>query len=300
MRIGLLDVDGHNFPNLSLMKISAWHKSKGDNVEFADMFGKYDIIYKSKVFTYTADNITAYNCDKYIQGGTGYNLETTLPSEVDAMCPDYGLYNCQHAYGFTTRGCIRKCPECLVPDKEGHIYPYMEIDNFIQNFKSVIIMDNNILACDHGIKQIERMIEKGLKIDFNQGLDARLIDDSIAKLLSRVKYIRFLRMACDSEEIIPKVKNAIELIRWHNIHAGIFVYVLVKEIKSAISIIKFLKGMNVDPFAQAYRNRAGDEPDKLLKDFCTWVNTKPVFKTIPIDVFIQNRNRTNELNKFFS
>ena len=119
MKIGLLDTDGHNFPNLALMKISAHHKGRGDKVEFATMFEHYDILYKSKVFTFTPDNEYCYNADKVIQGGTGYDYSITLTEEIDSMTPDYGLYNCEHAYGFLTRGCPRGCKFCIVGEKEG-------------------------------------------------------------------------------------------------------------------------------------------------------------------------------------
>jgi hypothetical protein len=156
MEIGLLDVDGHHFPNLALMKISAWHKAQGDSLEFATMFEHYDKIYMSKVFTYTLDDEYCYHTDETIKGGIGYDFKIVLPKEIDRMCPDYSLYNCDHAYGFTTRGCIRKCPECFVPEKEGYLSAYMDIDEFIADKKSIILMDNNILACDHGINQIKK------------------------------------------------------------------------------------------------------------------------------------------------
>jgi hypothetical protein len=281
MNIGLLDIDGHNFPNLALMKISAYHKARGDRVEFATMFEHYDIIYKSKVFTWTPDNNYAYNTDKYQEGGTGYDLHTELNPEIDMMLPDYELYNCKHAYGFLTRGCIRKCPWCVVPDKEGNIRPYMDIDDFIGPFKSAILMDNNVLAHEHGLAQIEKIIKRRIQIDFNQGLDARLITDDIADLLKRVKWLNGIRLACDSMQMIEPVKTAIENLRWAKYYGPISVYVLVKDISDAIKRIKFLNGMKVDPFAQAYRNIDGTEPTPEQDDFCRWVNHKAIFKSVP-------------------
>jgi hypothetical protein len=105
MNIGLLDIDGHNFPNLALMKISAYHKKLGHNVEFATMFEHYDILYKSKVFSFSADNEYCYNADHVIEGGTGYkNYDKKLINEIEHICPDYSLYNSEKAYGFLTRG----------------------------------------------------------------------------------------------------------------------------------------------------------------------------------------------------
>lgn len=124
MRIGIVDVDGHHFPNLALMKLSAWHKSEGDSVEFADaMFGSYDRVYMSKVFTFTPDCSDYYPCE-VVKAGTGYrDYTTTLPESIEHMCPDYSLYGVDEAYGFLTRGCPNHCPWCIVPHKEGSIRP---------------------------------------------------------------------------------------------------------------------------------------------------------------------------------
>lgn len=281
MKIGLLDVDGHNFPNLALMKISAYHKSRGDKVESATMFEHYDILYKSKVFTFTPDDEYCYRADKIVQGGTGYDITAKLPDEIDSMCPDYNLYNCEHAYGFLTRGCIHKCGWCLVPEKEGELKPYMDIDEFIGNKKTAVLMDNNVLASDHGIKQIEKIIKLKIKVDFNQGLDARLIDDSMAKLLSKVKWLKPLRMACDSISMIPNIERATKLLRENNCTPkNYFIYVLVKDIPDALKRVMFLDYLKLDPFCQPYIDfNSTNEPDKHLKKFCRWVNHKAIFRT---------------------
>lgn len=281
MNIGLIDVDGHNFPNLALMKISAWHKKQKDTVEFADMFSHYDIIYKSKVFSWTADNNTAYDCNKYIEGGTGYNYNHTLKCSINEICPDYSLYNCKHAYGFLTRGCPNNCSWCIVPKKEGDIRPESDIESFLSGKSSAILMDNNVLASDYGIKQIEKIIKLKIKVDFNQGLDARLIDNDIAKLLSQVKWLSPLRLACDSQAMKEHVKKAVELLRKHNCTPkNYFVYTLVKDTEEALDRVMFLKSLNCDPFAQAYRDFKNTEPCYEQKRFCRWVNHKATFKTV--------------------
>lgn len=131
-KIGLVDVDGHHFPNLALMKLSAWHKSQGDRVEFADpMFGHYDRVYMSKVFTFTPDCPDYYPCE-VVRAGTGYkDYTTTLPDEIEHCCPDYSLYGVDEAYGFLTRGCVNRCPWCIVPHKEGSIRPASPLREFI-------------------------------------------------------------------------------------------------------------------------------------------------------------------------
>ena len=125
MNIALVDVDGHSgFPNLALMRLSAWHKAQGDSVEWWNGFTHYDRVYLSKVFTFTPDFTTVIDADEIITGGTGYKDYTSLPPEVEATPPDYSIYpHYKRAVGFLTRGCIRGCPWCIVPRKEGYIHP---------------------------------------------------------------------------------------------------------------------------------------------------------------------------------
>jgi hypothetical protein len=94
MRIGLIDVDSHKFPNLALMKISAYHKAKGDSVEWCFPLDHYDIVYQSKVFddTYSPDIDWIPMADKVIKGGTGYGLGDKLPDEIEHIYPDYSIY----------------------------------------------------------------------------------------------------------------------------------------------------------------------------------------------------------------
>lgn len=133
MKVGIVSVDNKHYPNYALMKISAYHKSKGDSVEWADpMFGEYDKVYMSKIFTFTPDDTNCYKTKEVERGGTGYGDYTkVLPVEIDRLQPDYSLYpeiDNKTAYGFLTRGCPNKCFWCCVPEKEGNIKPYMDIE----------------------------------------------------------------------------------------------------------------------------------------------------------------------------
>lgn len=195
MLIGLHDSDKTDFPNLALMKISAWHKSQGDDVRWWIPLETYDRAYSSKVFTFTPEN--HYLPENTVRGGTGYGIYEELAPEIDAMQPDYTIYpSCDYAIGFLTRGCIRNCPWCVVPRKEGAIKPYRTWQEIKRpDSKKIVFMDNNVLACEHGLKQLENMIGADVRIDFNQGLDARLIDGDVADMLARLKWIRFIRMS---------------------------------------------------------------------------------------------------------
>lgn len=216
MKIGLVDVDGHHFPNLALGKIAAYHKTQGDTVEWATpLFGNYDRVYMSKVFTFTPDCTDIYGCE-VIKGGAGYDIHSVLPEEIDRLQPDYSIYpqvDNNTAYGFLTRGCPNKCVWCIVPKKEGNVTPYMDVDEIaIDGRTNLILMDNNILASDYGLQQIEKIIRRGYKIDFNQAMDARLVTPEIADLLARVKWIKRIRFGCDTPAQVEHCERAISLI----------------------------------------------------------------------------------------
>lgn len=282
-KIGLIDVDGHNFPNLALMKISAFHKSIGDSVEWVNI-NNYDRTYMSKVFTFSPDYQNGFsNYGEIVKGGTGYNLNV-LPSEIDSISPDYSIYpKFKEAYGFLTRGCPNKCDWCIVPSKEGNIKPYADIEEFLQGRKQAILMDNNVLAHEHGLKQIEKIIKLGVKIDFNQGLDARIIakNKDIAELLSKVKWIRYLRMACDTKSQIPFIEKALENLNSFGFkNYRVFVYVLIKDIDDALDRINFLKQKGCSPFAQPFRNFENNTIDKEAKKLARYVNHKAVFNSV--------------------
>lgn len=283
MKVGLIDVDGKGFPNLALMKISAYHKLQNDLVEWYDPFNKYDLVYKSKVFTFTPDYLYPIDAQTVIKGGTGYDTINSLPNEM--IQPDYSIYKIMDtAYGFTTRGCIRKCNWCLVPKIEGWIRPYMEIEEIAQDRKKLVLMDNNVLASDFGLIQIEKAIKLKLKVDFNQGLDARLImnDIEIVKLLAKVKWLKPLRMACDSSQMKEPIQKATELLRANNCTPKAYsIYTLLTDLQDSYERINFCKSLKLDAFAQPYRDFT---PNQVIPqwqhDMARYTNVKSIYKSI--------------------
>lgn len=302
--IGIYDVDNSPFPNLALMKISAFHKKKKSKVVIIDpsipmLFPECDILYCSRVFKYNKESKYVNKNKKFkriVRGGTGYNKTKykKLSDQIEHICPDYTLYNLDYSLGFLTRGCNRKCSWCIVPEKEGYIKPHADIEEFLKHDK-VVLMDNNVLACNHGVKQIEKIIKLNVKVDFNQGLDARFIDNSMAKLLCKIKWINSIRLACDSPSQLKHVQKAVTLLRWHNIKPrNIFVYCLIKDPKESLERIKFLKGLNTDPFAQPYIDfKTNKKPNKTQKAIARWVNIKSIFySTTWKDYKYNNENKT--------
>lgn len=172
MQIGLIDVDSHNFPNLCLMKLSAYHKAKGDSVEWWNGLKHYDIVYQSKVFdaTYTPDNEYCINADMVVKGGTGYDLGNKLPDEVEHTSPDYELYGIKDkAYGFLTRGCPRGCPFCIVKQKEGNTHTVADLDEWWRGQKEIILMDSNITASKDCERLFDQLIKSKALINFEGG-----------------------------------------------------------------------------------------------------------------------------------
>ena len=166
------------------MKISAWPTSTGDTGEGHDEHKQYDVVYMSKIFNFSPDFDKPIDADKIVKGGTGYDIYSKLPEEMEFVVPDYSIYpeiDNRTAYGFLTRGCPNKCKWCVVPRKEGMVHPYMDVDDVAVNGRNkLVLMDNNVLACEYGLQQIDKIAERGYRVDFNQALDARLIKEDVA------------------------------------------------------------------------------------------------------------------------
>ena len=279
MQIGLHDAEmehikGKIFPNYALMKISAWHKAQGDNVEWWNPLKRYNHIFSSKVFDFTPEN--PYLPENTIRGGTGYAdvpLEQTLSPLIDEMFPDYSIYPaCDYAIGYITRGCPNNCRWCVVPSKEGEIKPYRSWRQLIRpDSKKLVLMDNNILASDFGIAQLEELTRQNYAIDLNQGMDARLVDDRVAKILAGLKWIKYIRFSCDQQAQIEPIMRTAELMGKYGVKPyRLFIYLLVTaDIEDAARRVEALKRLgNITIYAQAERNeRQGIVPNKMQLEF---------------------------------
>lgn len=245
MRIGLIDVDGHNFPNLPLMKISSYHKSRGDEVEWCWGWTQYDKVYMSKIFddTYTADKAEPVNAAEIIKGGTGYfrrnkdgkaevfvagawkpvegdsfedgNVLYTeaLPADIEQCYPDYDLYpeyTKDTTYGFLTRGCPNNCGFCIVSQKEGRCsLKVADLDQWWKGQKHIVLCDPNLLACRDHMDLLRQLAESKAWVDANQGFDARLLTPENIEAIKRIK-IKDIHFAWD------EMKNSKRIIRGLN------------------------------------------------------------------------------------
>ena len=282
MRVAIHSVDGHRYPNLALMRISAWHKAQGDSVEWFVPLCKYDRVYASKIFTFTPDD--PYLPPDTIRGGTGYDVTSRLPQEIDAMQPDYTIYpQFDAAYGFLTRGCLNKCPWCVVPKKEGMIHVVSDIETICNTNtgfrRKAILMDNNFLAApiDFCREQVDKMRRLRVRVDFNQATDARMYNSDTAKMMANVPWISYVRISCDTDAMLPHCIRTMRLMRNFGYKKDFFVYVLAKAdgIDSALHRIYGL--MDADrraiPFVMPYRDFSKNEcVSHELSRLARWCN----------------------------
>ena len=285
MKIGLIDVDGHNFPNLCLMKLSAYHKAEGDTVEWHEEGKQYDLVYMSRVFTdtYSKDYRGSIKADCIIKGGTGYGTGSKLPDAVEHMHPDYGLYPrfAGTAYGFLSRGCPRGCGFCIVGDKEGKkTRAVADLDEFWGGEKEIRLLDANILACPDWERLFRQLAGSGAAVDFTQGLDVRLATPEKIAALNKVR-TKMLRFAWDNPEddLRPYFKRFSELTRvkdWRKRQ----VYVLTNygsTHEQDLYRIYTLRDMGYSPYVMVYEKPAAPEETRRLQ---RWVNNKILFYSV--------------------
>lgn len=216
MKVGIIQVDG-KMANLALMKISSWHKKRGDIVKWYEPlfdFGCCDLVYASKVFSFTPDY--HYLPKNAVCGGSGISLDTVLPPEIEDCVPDYSLYpTCDYALGFTTRGCTRQCPFCIVPKKEGDLRAVGDLYSFWTGQNKVVLLDNNLTTApwDHYERLMTQLVKEKVLVDFTQGFDIRLLSADHARLMSRVRPLKQFRFAWDDPKDEETVRRGINILR---------------------------------------------------------------------------------------
>jgi len=309
LRIGLVDVDGHNFPNLPLMKLSAWHKQQGDTVAWYEplLHGfpnkPLDKVYMSKVFSFTPDYQYYVNAKEVIRGGSGYCIHTKdgeeiydtekdsmLPPEIETIYPDYSIYYGiipevkNTAYGFLTRGCPRGCKFCHVGCKEGQkSYKVSDLGNFWKDQKNIVLLDPNITACKDWKELFQQLIDSGAWVDFSQGLDIRLVDKEKINMLRQMK-IKQVHFAWDRYQdkniVVPKFKEFKNLTGWDK--RKLPVYVLINfdtTVEQDLERIYTLRDLGYWPYVMVY-GKEHTKPGSTVRRMQRWVNMRAVFEKV--------------------
>ena len=286
IRIGLIDVDSHNFPNLCLMKLSAYHKAQGHQVCFWNPLFYFDVVYKSRVFTdtYSKDSITVRNAGQVIWGGTGYGPGPDLPDEIEHSYPDYSLYPqySETAYGFLSRGCPRGCGFCIVGGKEGRkSRKVADLSEFWRGQREIKLMDANLLACPDHEKLLLQLAESRALVDFSQGLDIRLITRDNVALLNQVR-TKAVHFAWDNpdEDLTRSFRQFLE---WTSIRNPRLrrVYLLTNygsTHEQDLYRVETLRQMGFDPYVMIYERPTAPPITRHLQ---RWVNNKRLFYAIP-------------------
>lgn len=307
MEVGLIDVDGHNFPNLPLMKLSAWHKARGDTVEWYEplLHGfpnePLDRVYMSKVFgdEYSSDYSYYVNAKEVIKGGTGYHISiengkeifdkenhNNLPDDVEHIYPDYSLYPqyCKDtAYGFLTRGCCNNCSFCIVSKKEGVCsHKVADLSEFWRGQKNIKLLDPNLLACKEHLDLLQQLADSKANVDFTQGLDARFINDENLEILKNIN-IKMLHFAFDfmkfEKQIIRGLSLAKEKLDITDRNA--IVYILTNydtTIEEDLYRIQKIRAIGFAPDIRIYRKETLPKPH-ILRDLQRWANNRFLYRS---------------------
>ena len=319
MKIGLIDVDGHNYPNLPLMKISAWHKARGDTVTWYEPFDglieEYDKVYMSKVFSFTEDYQFPIYAKETEKGGTGYCISLVdgkevfdqsknknLPDEIEHIYPDYSIYpelTKDTAYGFLTRGCPRGCGFCHVEKKEGRCsYKVAGLSEFWRGQKNIVLCDPNILACPQHMDLLQQLVDSKAKVEFNQGLDIRLVNERNLQLLKKIKlksvHFAFDRWQ-DKDIIEPKLRQFVKETGYDR--NKVMVYILTNfdtTLEQDIYRIQLCRELNISPYPMIYDKQHADPVYKQLQRWCN----NFIFWKVPTFEEYRNRKGDDQLNLF--
>ena len=312
MRIGLYDVDSHNFPNLALMKISAWHKQRGDNVEFMFPLTHYDKVYVSKVFgdEYSQMPNFCIQADEVVYGGTGFAItiengkevyhkdrDKNLPYEIEHIYPDYSLYpeyTKDMAYGFLTRGCPNNCSFCSVSKKEGRCsVKVADLSEFWNGQKFIKLLDPNILACKDRIDLLKQLRDSKAKVDFTQGLDARFITEEVAYLVKdiRKEAVHFAFDFMENEKAIIKgLKTYADICGLPSSCSDKAVYMLTNydtTHEEDMYRIKMIESCGFVPDVRVYRKNTAPQ---ITRDLQRWCNNRLIYSSTKWEDYVPRKD----------
>ncbi len=285
MLIGLYNLEP-KVENTAMMQVSEYHKNRGDQVEiYSPIFHhRYDRIYAFSIFSFTNKSGIRRGM---ICGGTGFDIQSKLPDKIESCDLDYSIFpNCKTSYMWFSRGCIRRCPFCIVWKKEGHIRP-VKPKNLNPKGESITIMDNNFFANPEWTSAIEWLLDKTQPVDFSSGIDVRLINEEQGESLKKLRLLKQLHIAWDNprENLVDRIEFLTQFVK----PKKIMCYVLIgywSTPEEDMFRIEKLREMRIDPFVMPY-----DKSDPYQRAFARWVNFKAIFKSIPWSCYHQNPDR---------
>lgn len=309
MKIGLINVDGHNFPNLPLMKLSAWHKQQGDTVEWYEPLihgfpnPPFDKVYMSKVFSFTQDYPYYVNADEVVKGGSGYCISLVdgkeefdkskhfdLPKEIEHIYPDYSIYYDKipevrdTAYGFLTRGCQCDCDFCHVAQKEGKCsVKVADLSEFWREQKNIVLLDPNITACRDWKELYQQLIDSKAWVDFSQGLRVHMMTDEKAEMLKQMK-IKQVHFAWDKYEdkeiVVPRFRAFKEVTGWDKRKLGVYVLTNFNTtFDQDLERVYTLRDLGYSPYVMIY-DKQNVPRGHDLRRLQRWVNSRVAFSAV--------------------
>lgn len=320
MNIGLLDVDSHNYPNLPLMKISAWHKARGDSVEFVIPIKHYDKIYVSKVFgdEYSRLPNLCLQADEIVYGGTGFairvesgkeiynkNGDPNLPYEIEHSYPDYSLYSeftKDTAFGFLTRGCCNNCGFCIVSQKEGLCsIKVADLSEFWRGQKNIDLLDANLLACKDRMNLLEQLADSKAQVDFTQGLDARFTTEAVAHALMKIR-IKRVHFAFDLMKNEKQIVNGLSIFKKISglPDSKLIVYILTNfdtTIEEDLYRVEKVTELGYLPDVRIYRKPTAPQ---ILKDLQRWCNNRILFRSCKFMDYVPRKDGKSIRELYFN
>jgi len=266
MKIALVNLEP-KIENTAYMQISRYHKDQGDSVEwYSPLFHReYDKIYCSSLFQFTSKRMITPDM---VVGGTGFNVRSHLPPEIERCDLDYSIYpDCKTSYLWFSRGCFRNCPFCVVRTKEGSLHS-VEPKNLNLNGEYVSVMDNSPTANPKFFDVVEYLLKLGQPVDFQCGIDARIFNDKQGDALSRLQYWKQIRTAWDDprDDLVPKFEAMIQ-------HFGkykLMIYVLIgfwSSREEDLFRVQKIRELGMDAWVMPYNNM-----DPYQKAFERWNN----------------------------
>lgn len=312
MNIQLVDADS-TIPNLALMRLSAFHRGRGDSVslnrlhisyyphkrrrEYHIATAGFDKTYCSIIFDGALGLIKADGDVEY--GGSGFDIQKALPPEVDALDPDYSIYpENDTSYGFISRGCNRKCYFCIVPQKEGRTHQVSNIDRIVKH-KLVKFLDNNFLQLPNHKDLLRELIAKNIRFQFNQGLDFRLIDAENSDLLRQANWHKEYLFAFDDWKYRKSVERQLSLLAWRKPWAFKF-YIYVAPhmpVLDTIERVLWLRSRQLLPYVMRDRAVWGSPFEKFYTDFAAWANQPGFIKKMSFFEFLDRRRAAGDIDE---